>query len=421
MSLFSDTDANSHKTAIDKFWDHIMPFFQDSLVGSIRIVMAQTESVALQVDSKDDDDDKDSDGDTLMEGEHDVSTLKSNHKTAVAKCIHAIQSKIAERAEFDYRAELVEPSKGPPVNLSFSVIDNTPVGYQFLSRQWARHALMTQSLRSRLQFELPETLDGTQCSLSFDMNYQTLPFRVESPHTKDLFADLKHLAKSKIEIVQMVPLSSVDASLLFGVPITLTAGLEDDFEQYQMMEVLVRSLFRLLQERELAILLRSTTKNLADQSLFHSSEQTYLLMAQELPPSVDQHPHSGILFPYAHANQLWTEASAAKNAPILDEDTESQLVEYVDRALDCLECSPVNPLYTEGGLSALTSNGSSSAKPSVSLDSLRDENKAGSPAQFSDDEWNDTTGVGSRRHLPSTVEDAAVEANDDEDTEFEHL
>jgi len=145
-------------------------------------------------------------------------------------------------------------------------------------------------------------------------------------------------------------------------------------------------------------------------------------MAQELPASVDQHPHSGILFPYSQANQLLTEASTSKVAPILDKDTENQLVEYVDLALDCLECNPVNPLYPEGGLSTLTSNGSSSAKLVVPSDVSRDKNKPGSPADFSDDEWNDTTGVGSRSHLAMQEDEdgAAVEATEEENTKNEY-
>jgi hypothetical protein len=279
------------------------------------------------------------------------STMARQHEIGIMRCIHSIQLAFAGRYE-EYSKSSNSETTGPPIDIGLSSIDSSPVGYHFLARQWARQSVLAHAARKRLQFNLPETLEGTQCAISFDMSYEVLPFPVNGPRATSILNDLDVLSNSSVEVVQTVPLSSIDASLLFGLPITVKNGLENGFDQYQTMEVLVYSLLRNLQERELALLLQTApqhghTKS-ASQSLFGSAgSQMFLLMAKELPKSLSQQPQCGILFRYAEAIHLIGEASSTTQISLIDPDTESQLVDYVDQALDCLECSTPNPQYME--------------------------------------------------------------------------
>jgi hypothetical protein len=144
--------------------------------------------------------------------------------------------------------------------------------------------------------------------------------------------------------VQCVPLCSIDAGLLYGVPLSLHSGLEDSIDQYKEMEVLTRVLLRLLQERELGLLLCATkTKKMSSTSdTSRSHDHMLLLMAKEFPPTTM--PQTGLLFRYAHANQLLTDAIAAHPCPALEQEIGCQYTQYVERALGTLDCDSFNPL-----------------------------------------------------------------------------
>jgi hypothetical protein len=368
VSLFCDTNTKAHKAAVERFASHVAPFFRKSLLNSIQIITAITGKIALRLDDQGQCNSapKDADEDTTMKGSEAVPLSKvavQNQEDALSKCVDVIE------ATFD-ELEYTVPSRhgvatgsesGNPINIAYSVMDSSSVGYKCLSRQWIRDSLLVRRLACRLHFDLPATFDGTQCSVAFEATYQIFPFAINSPQAKMLSSDLVHLSKSDIQVTQLVPLSSIDASILFGIPMTVRAGLENDYVQFQEMEVLVRSLFRLLQERELAILLRGTTKRANEnvynpissgglfQSNSSSSEQIFVLMAQELPLSVGHSPPTGLLYRIAHADQLLAEAAKSNlksdsNKLTSDEEMEAQYTEYIEEALSGMELRPFNPL-----------------------------------------------------------------------------
>jgi hypothetical protein len=442
VSLLCDTTAQSHKTGVARFWKSVAPFFQDSKVGSIHIVMAKTGTLASVMDSEQNDDqDQDQDGDAVMDTELDDSDshLIHKHDMVISECVRTIQTQLVAQAEDDFHKNRSILDAGEsPMEISFSVIDNSTVGYQFLVRQWVRDALLAQTLHnSNLELDLPETLDGTQCSVSLDVSYQVFPFSANSAECTRFLTDLQLLSESKLEVVQLVPLSSIDAGLLFGLPMLVRVGLASDLDQFQVMQVLVRSLFSLLNERETAVLLRRTggkAPKSASTGMFHSSEQMFLLMAKELPKTAHGAPDSGILYQYAHADQLLAEATLpTSEVALLDEDTQRQYADYVEQALECLECSPVNPLYADDVCAALPSlptlrpRVDTPPHPAVRRASPTASPVAGkqttveSPGSVAS-VWNDTAGVGSRGP-PLTKSYNAQEHKEDElqDTDDEEF
>jgi hypothetical protein len=435
VSLLCDTNAQSHKTGVARFWKSVAPFFQDSKVGSIQIVMAKTGTLASVMDTSEQssdvqDQDQDADGDAVMDTELDLddsdSQLIRKHDLVISECVRTIQTQLVAQADHDFQQNRSILDAGEsPMEVSFSVIDNSTVGYQFLVRQWVRDALLAQTLHSsNLELDLPETLDGTQCSVSLDVSYQVFPFSADSAECTRFLIDLQLLSESKLEVVQLVPLSSIDAGLLFGLPMLVRVGLASDLDQFQVMQVLVRSLFSLLNERESAVLLRrigGKTPKSASTGMFHSSEQTFLLMAKELPKTANGAPNSGILYQYAHADQLLAEATLpTSEVALLDEDTQRQYADYVEQALECLECSPVNPLYADDAcavvpsLPALRTRVNTHSRPVLRrADSpiAGKQTTADSPVSPAS-VWNDTAGVGSRG--PPSKSLTAQEQKDDE-------
>jgi hypothetical protein len=412
VSLLCDTNAQSHQTGVARFWKSVAPLFQESKVGSIQIIMAKTGTLASVMDNSEqsNDQDQDADGDAVMDTElsleYSDSHLIHMHDLVISECVRTIQTQLVAQAENDFKKNRRFLDAGEsPMDISFSVIDNSTVGYQFLVRQWVRDALLAQTLHSsHLELDLPETLDGTQCSVSLDVSYQVFPFSADSAECTRSLTDLQLLSESKLEVVQLVPLSSIDAGLLFGLPMLVRVGLASDLDQFQVMQVLVRSLFSLLNERESAVLLRRTGGKVPKRDSTGMIEQTFLLMAKELPKTAHGAPNSGILYRYAHADQLLAEATLpTSEVTLLDEDTQRQYADYVEQALECLECSPINPLYADDLCAALPSLPPlpmrvdtpphpplRGASPVAGEQTIAES--PGSEASV----WNDTAGVGSR-------------------------
>jgi hypothetical protein len=235
----------------------------------------------------------------------------------------------------------------PSINIHLSTIDNTSVGFQVLLRKWSREKM---SKRHRLTFDLPETLTFAQCSVSLDAMYKSMPFCLDSALAHGLSTDLKLLAKSKLEVVQLVPISSIDASLLFGVAIGVRAGFEHDLDQHNEMGLLVRTLFKQLVSKDCALLLLSKGPPDSEEAgLFHSPEgQSWLLMAEEIPAPLKEQtaPNSGVLYRMASGDHFILEASPA-DIITSDNDGDNPFFEYVEASMDYLGCAPVNPLYLE--------------------------------------------------------------------------
>jgi hypothetical protein len=101
------------------------------------------------------------------------------------------------------------------VQVSLERIGSSDLGALTLARRYVRERIGRQN--NRISLDLPETLDGSQCTISFDIMYQVCPVSLTSPRMDDLVADLEALASSGLEVVQRIPLSSLDARYAFVV------------------------------------------------------------------------------------------------------------------------------------------------------------------------------------------------------------
>lgn len=364
LAFFCDTDEQAHKTAVGSFWERIVRLFDERLVSDVQIVVGQSDKLALMTwpseadgigpptakNERDAENAMDVDQGDVLDSSRN-SSRRLAHKIAVAKCVRSIQIELETRRRA-HEEKTLQSANGndSAISLTFSVIDHSPVGYKYLSRAWVRDLIIGRPFKCRLQVDLPELLDGSQCSISLEATYKMLPCPIDSAQSKLFWNDLQLLEQSKLKVVQVVPLASVDACLLFGLPISVRTGLETNLFQFQEMEILTRSVFRLLQQREVALLIQvSSCAAPANQDcgasyIFHKQEQTFLLMAQELPKTHTMPPDSGLLYRYAHANDLWEEFTQIQPLPLLDPEMKQQYGAYVESALDLLENKAVNPL-----------------------------------------------------------------------------
>jgi hypothetical protein len=264
-----------------------------------------------------------------------------------------------------------------------------------------------------------------------------------------LCRDLELIAESKLEAVQLVPIASIDASLLYGVVIGVRAGLENDLDQHNEMGLLVRTLFIQLSSKDCALLLRSTNKEGPPPSdstrcgLFHDYEQTFLLMTEEIPTPLKHQtsPTSGVLYRLASADHFIQEMSPA-DVMSSDKDENNPFTEYMEASLDCLVwCSPVNMLYlsaqvaqkstralVDRALAKVTksrpidrSGRGGSLRTATASQRLRDDVKqqttqasffvesSDSSVEEKEVGWNDKSGVGSRMRAFSQESDSLDE------------
>jgi len=413
LALFCQPDPEAHKRGATSLLDHMSAYFRSGLLSEIKIVVASTWKLGLKKDEtvaeiNDQDEHEDRDADVVMQ-DVSLATAQITHQSTVKECIYEVQALIEAHLETNWEEELERSEIGicsQPVCVSLSLIEHSTVGYKNLSRQWIRTILDNQHIGDhRLQLQLPELEDGTQCSVALEVEYHTLPFPVRSSETQRLMTDLSVLTKSKVQISRIIPFSSLDASLLYGVPMRVKAALEGNVFQSQEMAVLVRSLFQYLVDRQVVLLL-TTEKGKVDyrqsQPLFPLS--AFVLMAQH---SSETSSHTGLLFRFALHDQLLAEASETSGAPTLDEVDQFQYDDYIERAMESFEPAPFNPLDHQGLKDEMMQ-----VQKSQETNRQRDSD-GGFHANSvlvdtkGQDFWDDSVGVGSRRSTKESDDDAS--------------
>lgn len=300
LSWFADVNITAHSDACKGFVETVVPYFVNNRVSSIHIVVAKTNCLALKAQDTDQDEDKEQD--------------QRAHDLAVTKCLFEIHNQLA--CHDSTSSSLLGQM---PVRLEMSTIHDSPIGYHHLARQWAQQQYVTNS--SCLQLTLPETFNGTQCSLSLAVTPQLQPAR-----GKEDYSNFDNA--STMECVQTVPFAMVDASLVYGIPMVVTASLQDDWEEYQRMQALVQGLLANLDKRNVGLVVKIDC-------------QPWLLL-----PRDDPRARSGILVRYATAEMLLHSDDVPFSSGA--EATDPEVAEYVDQALDCLECKALNPLLPDG-------------------------------------------------------------------------
>jgi hypothetical protein len=391
VSFFSDEKEASHKRALGAFWDRLKAKFQASKIRKLQIVLATTETQVLTVDKQHTEVENralTADSDDAADASAHVEAMVRKRGIDVAQCLCAIQDHIEKRGQADFKENRSSVQFGqtttPPVSLKFWKIESSSIGFKSLLRMWS---VEHSPAPKRILFDLPETLDGTQCSVSLDVSYKTMPFRFDSTLANRLSRDMELLSQSKLEVLQLVPIPLIDASLLYGIVMSARAAFESDIEQHHEMALLVRSLLTKLIQKDCALVLRSEGPADTEDSLFHQNGQLFLLMVQEIPASLQGKvsPSNCILHRYACADHMLLETGTKAAASANFDDLQNQYSELVESSLDCLECSTVNPSYLDATRSWSNPIGRYSTSTGV--------NSKG------DSDWTDDTGVGSRTEV----------------------
>ena len=468
LSFCCDINGGSHKRAMNRFWDLVEPFFEDGTLRSIHIDIIKTGVIAMANPiAKETEDgspislneDKEnarsieeglsfnssgsySDTGELMVSQTDQGRQNESrilHEIAVAQMIRAVTAAMHDRAELDAKMNRIGRIKNCVhlVDLSISMFDATAhprLAFKYLLRRHLREIVSAaasamrckmdaidvpanRSTISRICLQLPTTLDGNQCAVSLDVSYKLLPFALERPGiSAGFFVDLAKLTDSKFEMVQQVPLAVLDASFIYGVQMSVRAGLEDDYDHYVESQIMTRALLKSLQAKQVALLLQINTRKdnstSADGSLngvFHNAKrgQTFLLMAEE---SVGGAPSTtGILCRYASADDLLLETEQPAASPDVPQEVVEQYESYVDNALDLLDCTTVNPLTVD----------LATIEPPRKKARLVDPSDLSSAPSSPDEDnrWNDSQGVGALQSvgLQYVAETEATSLTDDDD------
>jgi hypothetical protein len=418
MTFFGDTDDGSHTRALSRFYDKVQPFFRGGTLQAIHIVVIKTGKIALEPPKQPEKDQHDnghkgddtSTDDSVRDEGADLVDVEARHyhSISIAKCIRAMKTNLATRAETECKLYHSYDKPVQPVNIVISGMDATAhprIAFQSLQKRCLRDivasvralhhvtspAPFSDAHYNRLRFDLPETIDGCQCSVALEVSYRIVPCALDLPRvTTAFFRDVEALCASKLEVVQMVPIDCLDSGLLFGVPMQVRAGLEleDDFDRYQEALALVCNLFKSMVMRQAALLLRVSedqSSSAAADGVFHNPRrgQLFVLMADE-PVGTTAPPSTATLHRYASADEILLEFEKPVVTLSLPEETKKQYEAYVENALDMIDCNAVNPLYLDA-----TINPPQAKKRHLEKDSL-------SPLLTSeaDNIWNDNTGVG---------------------------
>ncbi len=329
MALFSETCFTKHVDCFKLFARKILILSQTDRISIIRLIVAETHMLAIGTDQS-----------------STVESGRDAYKMAIADCISAIKGVMDETEINGSPAS----STGQLVQYSLTLMDGSIPSYKALSSKIFRESLGVHDLRRQISFDLPETADGTQCRMYFDTFFQVFPYKLGSQEAKALVDDLHRLSLSTLEIIQLVPMSCVDACLLYGVPFSVNPVLEQNFDRNEETECLTTVFFRYLQERDLSILLRASNSVGQRAGIDRPHDvQNFLLMPQEFPEAMNTPPRSGLLFHYAEANQLISEAVQIKSNKSLETDMGVQYTQYIESAMSTLDCNSFNPLISEIG------------------------------------------------------------------------
>lgn len=439
VSFLCDTRGDCHKRGLNRFWERARPLFENNSIRSIEIVVAETGSIVLsnaEATTKKKNDKEAADVETKEEEKDDEdepmdddNTVLPKHKIASAQCIQSIKAGLSTRAEADYKK--TRASEDPPsaVVVNFSTMSNNRLGYHTMEQKCLNELLALTRDKGVVSFEMPENLDGMQCSLSFEATYRVFPFRADSIAAAGMMADLQLLTQSKFEILQLVPLSCVDGKLIFGQPIEVCAKLENDLSHYNEMKALCGSVLRYLNENDVALVLRGTDVVADPESLdisnrlYHTDGQTYLLMAEDLP-SLSRNLSSsqsqsgpnanrsllatGTLVRYAIAEQLLDSDCKAPFSLEGDAYAMKELTDVAESSLDALDSGDINCVF----------NFALSRDKDLPSGSLTNEAAESENNPVGEDEpWTDTNGVGAQVAQGKASNSTDNRADDESDSD----
>jgi hypothetical protein len=319
------------------------------------------------------------------------------NRLRVIECVKNIRRRIEELDQVhDHKKSSKKGLVTSPAHLELEFMEGNAISFQYLLQTWVKESLAQtfahSGIRSggvggqgRLSFDLPETLDGAMCSISLDLQYATLPHRIDSVATKSLVDEMHQISmysSSSVEVIQTIPLSSVDSSLIYGVPMIARAGFEKDVSRYDEMKMLVGQLWTYLSRNSVALVLRVQPKsdeNVNNDELSQSSgEQLFVLICEEAvqkqQPALDHESKwdlstalevvpdkrrhgelqcNGVLYRYATTSQLLHFGNEEKRLEASDEvmpGLSDQYLDFIERSLDSIVKTGVNPFLVGGNI-----------------------------------------------------------------------
>jgi hypothetical protein len=452
-SSLLDTNQAAHQRGIDAFWENVRGEFSNGKVQSIQIVVVMGETMIVRTTKEcnsvncgggEDEENKqkqeqeqdqenvekestDDNSDNNNNNNNNNGSVDSNQSetdsveklSGIIKTIeYYIQTKIEEdfktnrsRIQFDTKSETYAR-----MDISLTTVDNT-VGFHSLCQKWSREVVAVIENNGRrlptLCFQLPETSDFDACEISFLASYKCMPFRLDSKIARNLYADLELLSRAKVEVLQLVPIASIDASLIYGIAIGLKAALENNEDEHQEKILLVQSLLKHLVTKDCALLIRSNGPD-DEGGLFHSSESQYFLFMPEFVLSKDGPASNsgGVLHRMASIDHILDEANDMDALTLSRRQEEEDIPvdnnpfsEYIEASLELLDFFPLNPWFQD----SLDMTGASDRKRVTWKEENSSVSKCTSEEQIINGKgWTDDSGIG------SLVDEAGDKSNEKE-------
>eukprot|EP00934_Nitzschia_sp_Nitz4_P005179 Nitzschia sp. Nitz4//scaffold13_size275219//66181//67875//NITZ4_000855-RA/size275219-snap-gene-0.4-mRNA-1//1//CDS//3329535957//5169//frame0 len=237
-----------------------------------------------------------------------------------------------------------------PFDIRISSMNDSPIDYHGLAVQLVGDLMEPRS--RKLSVHLPFCDDSEEESprqIALDATYRHVPFRLDSPLAHALLEDLDILSKTQLRAIQRVPMASVDASLLYGVPLRVVPGVEEDYSIQQQTNGLALALFHALAEGDSGLVLQagisSVDDRLLESSLFHTRGEFFLLVPDQ-PPGFSSMEgvfiQQGSIFRLASAESFVNIEESASMMASMDVGPETHRL-YVEDSLESLPCSAFNP------------------------------------------------------------------------------
>eukprot|EP00977_Amphora_coffeiformis_P024098 scaffold15076_cov155-Amphora_coffeaeformis.AAC.2 len=325
-SLVGDREAQID--GLEGTVEHLRTYFDNSKIQSLRLVLIERNYATLENKANDD-------------------------ETLPGPTIRVVLEKALEQKLGALSAAGIATANGTgglPLDITIQAISDNAPGQKKLMRHLMLQSMEPGLRSARISIDLPETAEGMQCQLLLDASYNILATSLQNKSAWDQLAvDLQALSggDAPLQVLQLVPYSAFDASLLFGVPLRLSASAQTpDWQDYQTMKILFGALLRILQERGLVLLLQVPENTTACGVWLGRPGQCLALMARETQGSISlTSPQTALLWGYSTDCQWLRDDGHLSDPPqsVLDDETTGQLNSYVDSSLETVLCAPYNP------------------------------------------------------------------------------
>ena len=373
IALLSDTTGESHQLGLQYFWENVRGFFVTGKVRSIAVIVVETGAMYSdfkEFESPPVDGDREIESfdvvglpgkelfgkvsDTMKNKINKLPdsrspALKNDLKMKIALTLRTLRHHLDSLHEAELSGSLgtVKSSStgGCLLHVALEMIGCSSIEFG----SFLRRSLQKEVGKYRINFQLPETLDGSSCSIALDLEYKVFPWPLMSVEASNLLRDARELTELSFDVIQVVPNAAVDAGLIYGVAMSAEAAMESDLQRYQEMQSLVRQLTRWLDVHDVSLVLRggknsgggfrydhyflliveNTVENL---NALHSKDRAIL-------------PGKAVLFRYAASEQLLDEGEEV-SPEVQDEQQQEinrQYYEYVEKSLQFLDRTALNP------------------------------------------------------------------------------